>query len=100
MNKEIESVIFSNVGNRLTQELAMGLIMSMAQIVHQAVQAERQAAAEVAVASSSAPSAGQDAAAAIIDPAYQLKPSPARRSRKPPSGKKGATKPKTMKARR
>lgn len=103
MNKEIESVIFSNVGNRLTQELGMGLVMSLAQILHQAVQAERQAAAaSVAEAEAAETDASQTALApapaAIIDPAYQRKPSPTRRPRKEPAVPKAAT-PKPKKAR-
>lgn len=109
MNKEIESVIFSNVGNRLTQELAMGLVMNLAQILHQAVQAERQAAASAAAADAvdagageqageTVRSADQAAPAAIIDPAYQRKPSPTRRPRKSPAVPRAAT-PKPKKAR-
>lgn len=41
MQKEIESAIFSNVGNRLTQELAIGLVMVVMQVVGQAVEAAR-----------------------------------------------------------
>ena len=111
MNKEIESVIFSNVGNRLTQELAMGLVMSLAQILHQAVQAERQAAAASAadagavdadagqVAGAPAPGVGQIAPAAIIDPAYQRNPVPARPVRKTAARPKVAASTKTKKAR-
>ncbi|MEN4919448.1 hypothetical protein ABE485_12300 [Achromobacter spanius] len=109
MNKEIESVIFSNVGNRLTQELAMGLVMNLAQILHQTVQAERQAAASAAaadavdagaeVAGETVPSANHAAPAAIIDPAYQRKPSPKRRPRKSPAVPKAAASTKPKKAR-
>lgn len=41
MQKEIESAIFSNVGNRLTQELAIGLVMVVMQVAGQAVEAAR-----------------------------------------------------------
>lgn len=111
MNKEIESVIFSNVGNRLTQELGMGMVMSLAQILHQAVQAERQAAAASAAeagavdadasqgAEAPAPGVGQITPAAIIDPAYQRKPAPARPARKTAARPKPAASTKTKKAR-
>lgn len=106
MNKEIESVIFSNVGNRLTQELAMGLVMSLAQILHQAVQAERQAAADAATADAASSDAGagtdqsqpvDGGGSAIIDPAYQRKP--ARPARKTAARPKAAASTKTKKAR-
>ncbi|MGZ9893021.1 hypothetical protein ACXXNA_05630 [Bordetella bronchiseptica] len=38
MQPQIESIIFSNVGNRLTQELAMGLVLSIVQAVSQVLQ--------------------------------------------------------------
>lgn len=46
MQKEIESAIFSNVGNRLTQELAIGLVMVVMQVAGQAVEAARAEALE------------------------------------------------------
>ncbi|WP_338619040.1 hypothetical protein [Achromobacter sp. E1] len=106
MNKEIESVIFSNVGNRLTQELAMGLVMSLAQILHQAVQAERHAAADAADAAPLDAQAGagqgqpvDGGGSAIIDPAYQRAPAPARPRRTTAAGLKAAASTKTKKAR-
>ncbi|MGE8688636.1 MAG: hypothetical protein ACN6PJ_15950 [Achromobacter sp.] len=44
MQKQIESAILSNVGNRLTQELAYGLIMTITHLAQQAVDAAQQAA--------------------------------------------------------
>lgn len=104
MNKEIESVIFSNVGNRLTQELAMGMVMTLAQVLNQAVQAERESAAAVpsgvqGISGASAAGVGQGEPAAIIDPAYQRKPTSPRRSRKAPIAPKAATGRKPQKAR-
>ncbi|MCP2517396.1 hypothetical protein M5J07_20825 [Achromobacter mucicolens] len=111
MNKEIESVIFSNVGNRLTQELGMGMVMSLAQILHQAVQAERQAsAAGVAeddpasddtnqAAAALTPGVGQITPAAIVDLAYQRNPAPGRPARKTAARPKVAAITKTKKAR-
>lgn len=81
MQQQIESVILSNVGNRLTQELAYGLIMSVTHLAQQAVEsAVRTATAgggDIAGAVGEAhqqptaaqpPVAGQ--ATAYVDPAY------------------------------
>lgn len=81
MQQQIESVILSNVGNRLTQELAYGLIMSVTHLAQQAVEsAVRTASGGVgddagAVAEAQQPAVvaqppmpGQ--ATAYVDPAY------------------------------
>lgn len=95
MQKEIENAIFSNVGNRITQELAMGLVMSLLQVAQQAVEAARNeglsAAASMVPPAAAAQGADQCGA---IDPAHARKPEAATTRRR-------ATKPtKTTKARR
>lgn len=82
MQKEIESVIFSNVGNRLTQELAIGLVMTVMQVAHQAVETARAEAAATLPHSgaedqndfssdvSAAPPQNSQDVHALVDPAY------------------------------
>lgn len=65
MQKEIESAIFSNVGNRLTQELAIGLVMVVMQVAGQAVEAARAETSDPPPA----PGAGQLPGSIPVDPA-------------------------------
>lgn len=87
MQKEIENAIFSNVGNRITQELAMGLVMSLLQVAQQAVEAARSEALSAAASMVPPAAAAQGAdEAGAIDPAYARKaqvPAPRRRATKP-----------------
>lgn len=74
MQKEIENAIFSNVGNRITQELAMGLVMSLLQVTQQAVEAARSEALSAAASMVPPAAAAQGAdEAGAIDPAYARK---------------------------
>lgn len=71
MQKEIENAIFSNVGNRLTAELAMGLVMSLLQVAQQAVEAARNEALSAAASMAPPAAAAQgDDQAGAIDSAY------------------------------
>lgn len=99
MQKEIENAIFSNVGNRLTAELAMGLVMAVLQVAQRSVEEARAEglSAAAAMAPPAAAAAGPDSAG-DIDPRYARsvaagKP-PAARSRR------AAPAPRTPKARR
>lgn len=70
MQQKIESVILSNVGNRLTQELAYGLIMTVMQVAQQAVDAAR---AEAVVLS---PDAGEAEDRPLVPEAGGAAPAP------------------------
>ncbi|WYX32112.1 hypothetical protein WJ976_12700 [Achromobacter denitrificans] len=92
MQKQIESVILSNVGNRLTQELAYGLIMTISHLAQQAVDAAHAAATtgpaadQVGAAPAPVnPTAGQSGGfQEFVDPAYARPPvAEPKRARKP-----------------
>lgn len=97
MQQQIESLIFSNVGNRLTQELAIGLVMSLVQVTQKVIN-------DAVVAASPppgepAPGVGQITPAANVDPAYQRDSAPARPVRKAAARPQGGASTKTKKAR-
>ncbi|AUZ19839.1 hypothetical protein AL509_29630 [Achromobacter xylosoxidans] len=95
MQKEIENAIFSNVGNRITQELAMGLVMSLLQVAQQAVEAARSEALSAAASMAPPAAAAQGAdEAGAIDPAY------ARKAEASATRRRATTPTKTTKARR
>lgn len=100
MQQQIESAILSNVGNRLTQELAYGLIMTVMQVAQQAVEAAQAEAAARATGASEAldqqtmPAPGGAAQGPTgfdpcVDPAYARReepaPAPPARRRQPSS---------------
>lgn len=70
MQQQIESAILSNVGNRLTQELAYGLIMTVMQVAQQAVDAAR---AEVVAR---VPDAGDEEDRPLVSEAGGAAPAP------------------------
>lgn len=98
MQKEIENAIFSNVGNRLTAELAMGLVMTVLQVAQRSVE-EARAEGLSAAASMIPPAAavGPDSAG-DIDPRYARSVE----TGKPRAGRsrRAAAAPRTSKARR
>ncbi len=99
MQKEIENAIFSNVGNRLTAELAMGLVMTVLQVAQRSVEEARAAglSAAAAMVPPAAAAAGPDSAG-NIDPRYARDAAPAM----PPAARprRAAAAPRTSKARR